>query len=625
MVNLHCIPKYRFIHHNIRRFFAIFGALKYGRHMPRRAQWIVAVFLYCVGALFALASCAHRNPELIAVSRVSPERVAERDLLTVAGEGFVVGAEARVKFSGTVFRAGVEPQKVNIEHRGTAVDSDTIELQVTSELARRFCDGPGEVRSSHATFRGEVRVSFVPRLAGAPPIEGKAREVVLDVFVARGNPAQASVVPLVPQRSPLLEFLGLAVEELGETGLRVQNVVPGKPGSDAGLRVNDVVTTWNGVRVHRVEDLEPFPGQRLVDARVERAEVATDVALVVPVEGYSPRSASGWWAGVVLFGLLVIALFLSRTKVSEWLVWLTWNVPRGETRVKGQWAIGPFLVVSVTFALLAMQRRVLPDQLDLVWVMVAVSGLTAMSGMAAARRRQHFSLMSLAGVLLRQVPLHLCWWACVLVIVLEYGRTSVWELSWGQTVDPRSFGAFASPTSFASAATLLLAAACLALSHYGSDEAGDGKFWTLLGRLSRAAGDVAALLVGGLAVAVYLGGWSHGWESPKTFGVVAALSFQARFTAFYVVFLVARRWLPAAPGRVVEGFALKRVLPFIVAGMVLLPVWGAEVWPGWLRSGIQTLLLGLSVLVVVGVPALLFGIRRLTASRLRASGLNPWI
>jgi hypothetical protein len=627
MVESYRIAKYETAHHNFSRFFAIFGALKYGRHMPRRAQWIVAVFLYCVGALFVLASCTHRNPELIAVSRVSPDRVAERDLLTITGEGFVVGAEARIEFSGTVYRAGVELHKVNIEHRGVAVDSDSIELQVTSDLARRFCEGPGELRASHATFRGELRVSFVPRLQGAPPIQGKARTVVLDVFVTRDAPDTRTGVPAVPTpRSPILEFLGLTVEELGEMGLRVQAVVPDKPAADAGLRVNDVITAWNNVRVHRVEDLEPFPGQRLVDARLERAEVATDVSLVVPVEGYAPRSASGWWAGVVLIGLLVITLFLSRTRVSEWLVWLTWNVPRnGETAGRRQWAIGPFLVVSAIFAVLAMQRRLLPDQLDLVWVMVVVSGLTALSGMAAARRKQHFSLISLAGVSLRQVPLHLCWWLGVLVIVLEYGRTSVWELSRSQTVDPRSFGAFASPTSFACAAALLVASGCLTLAHYGADETGERPFWKLLGRASRSAGDVAALLVGGLAIAVYFGGWSFGWESPKTFGVAAALSFQARFTAFYFGFLVARRWLPAAPGRVVESFALKRVIPIVVLGMVLLPVWSAEVWPAWLRSGIQTLLLGLGVLVVVGVPAILLGIRRLTASRLRTSGLNPWI
>src|SRR5688572_18796077 len=99
--------------------------------MPRRAHWIVAVLLYSLGACFG---CARRTPELIAVSRVSPDRLAERDVMTITGDGFVTGAEALVKFSGTVYRPAQPARKVNVEHRAVAVDAETIELQATPEF-----------------------------------------------------------------------------------------------------------------------------------------------------------------------------------------------------------------------------------------------------------------------------------------------------------------------------------------------------------------------------------------------------------------------------------------------------------------------------------------------------------
>ncbi len=595
--------------------------------MPRRAQWIVAVFLYSVWALAFSASCARRSPELIAVGRLSPDRIAERDLLTISGQGFVTGAEAVVKFSGNVFCAAEPPRKVNVEHTGVAVDSGTIELQVAPEFAASFFDGSNVERATHATFRGEVRVSFIPRLPGAPPIAGKARDVVFDVFLARSN--TATTAPAVDEPPAILDFLGITVEELGERGLSVTQVVSGKPAALAGIHVGDVITTWGDLRVHRSSDLEPFPGQRLVSAKLTRANVATTFPVVVPVEGFAAPSASGWWVGLVLLGGLVIPLLLSRSKVSEWLVWFAVGQPRGREDPL-RWsarslAIGPFLLLSAMFLLLAVERRLLPHELDLVWLVMGASMLVALFGVAAARHKQRFSLLSLTGVLVRQIPLQLSWWICVLAIVLEYGRASLWELSSVQTLDPRSFGAFTSPSSFLITLALLLASALLTMCSYATPTLDETTFWRKVNGVSRVLGDTAALLLGGVVIAVFLGGWSLRLQPPSNFGVGEALSFQLRFTLFYVGFLSLRRWLPAAPAESFEYFGSRWLLPLAMAALFLLPIWGAEIWPPWLRSGVRALLLCLAVFTVFGVPVLFVGLRRLAAARVRASGLNPWL
>jgi NADH:ubiquinone oxidoreductase subunit H len=598
--------------------------------MPRRVHWIVAVLLYSLSASLCFVGCARRTPELIAVSRVSPDRLAERDVMTISGEGFVVGAEALVKFSGTVYRPAQPARKVNVEQRALAVDAENVELQATPEFIAQFCGNQATADGGHATFRGELRVSFVPRLQGAPPIEGKTQNVVLDLFRGQSGTAAINSSKVVAGQA-MLGFLGLSVVELGEQGLRVVDVLPGKPAFEAGIRSEDRIVSWGNLRVHRRYDLEPFPGQRLVDVKLRRESVATEFPLVVPVEGYAPQSAHGWWIGVVLLGALVISLLLSRSIASRWLVWFAVAAPnaaryRPITTTSRHWfGLVPFLTVSAIFLGLASQRRLLPDELDLVWVMLAVSVMLALFGVGGARRRQRFSLVGLASVWLRQVPIHLALWACVLVTVLEHGRASVWELASPQTLDPRTFGAFVTPSNFLVAASLALTSIALALCNYAPDAGNGSRFWSKVNAMSRAFGDVASLLLGATLVAVYFGGWSLKLDGPGSLSVGEALSFQARFSLFYAGFVVLRRWVPEAPIESLELLGTRCLLPLAVVSLVVLPVWGADVWPVWMRTATKTLLLSVTALLIAGVPAVMVAMRRMAGAKLRASGLNPWI
>src|SRR5690606_35851904 len=173
---------------------------------------------------------------------------------------------------------------------------------------------------------------------------------------------------------------------------------------------------------------------------------------------------------------------------------------------------------------------------------LGVSVMLALFAVGGARRRRRFSLVALAGRWLRQMPIHLALWLCVLVVVLEHGRASVLELASSQTMDPRSFGAFVSPSSFLVAVCSGLLSFALVLCDPAPDAASDDRFLSKVNTLGRAFGDTASLLLGATVAAVYFGGWSLAFDKSSTLGVGEALSFQLRFTLFYVGFVLLRRF-----------------------------------------------------------------------------------
>src|SRR5690606_20978019 len=147
----------------------------------------------------------------------------------------------------------------------------------------------------------------------------------------------------------------------------------------------------------------------------------------------------------------------------------------------------------------------------------------------------------------------------------------------------------------------------------------DDRFLSKVNTLGRAFGDTASILLGATVAAVYFGGWSLALDKSSTLGVGEALSFQLRFTMFYVGFVLLRRFGPRLPTESLEQLGTRCLLPLAVAALLILPVWGADVWPTWLRTATKTLLLSVTVLLVTGVPLVLLGLRRMAGTKLRAS------
>jgi hypothetical protein len=595
--------------------------------MVRRAQWIVAVLVYSVCALLSV-SCARRTPELMAITGLNPVSVTENDLITLKGEGFVLGPEANVRLLGSVFRPGQETENIEARLSGSAVDGENLEVVVTSVLIEQLCGSSGDGGVSHATFRGDVEAAYAPRTKGAPPIVGRVRGIELDVFRTVPVPLTESV--LRNARTPTSESersQGHAPETLGfgfatntTGGLTVTSVDEGKAAARAGLRIGDVLQRWSGVRVFSGEDIAVYPGQRYADVRVVRAGHATPMELKIGVAGLSPLGAKGWNTGLVLLGVLIVGVMVSRSSVSQWLVWLAVASPRGRPAESRTYGVVPFLGVSAAFVFLALRRDAVPFELDLALVaLLSFLGL-AFCGVGQAYQERGFSLRALFRVWLGQVPLHLALAIAITALVLERGQASVWGLAAAQGLNPLTYGAFASPPSFLVA--IVWASASVAVAIGG--RRGTNKTPRLLRAFTSACGDTASLAIAAMLLAVFFGGWSTTNAAPEHLGWSQALYFQLRFTVLFLALGLLRSFVPSPPAEAIAGWAWKVLLPIAVGALLLLPVWWASIWPTWVRVGTKGFLLGVAAIIALGLPLSALLLRRL-ANVGRRTGLNPWL
>lgn len=592
--------------------------------MWRRAEWIVAVFVYSVCALLGVVACGRRTPELMAVSGLTPQSVAENDLITLRGEGFVVGPEANVRFSGTVYRPGFESEHLDLRVPGSAVDGENLEVVVSAAMVERMCDASNGAHVLHATFRGDVEVAFAPRTKGAPPIVGSARDVALDVF--RHIPEQ----PLLSTKgiagyAPAGAFdevpraLGFRFADNAGKGLDVIEVEQGSKAALAGLRVGDVLHRWSGVRVFSPRDVDVYPGQRTAELEVVRTGHAVPVELHMDVAGLSPLDAKGWNVGLVLLGVMVVALLVSRSQLSQWLVWLVVAKPQTRQVKTRQLGIVPFLLVSAAFLALALRRDVVPFELDLALVGFACCFALGFFGLGCAFTERGFSLRKLVQVWFRQLPLHVAFAVAMTALVLERGHASVWELAATQGIGPLSYGAFVSPPSFLVA--LVWAATAVVVTMGAEVPRASARWFSMF---ARACGEAASLAIAALVLAVFLGGWSTSASAPGHLGWSHALYFQLRFTALFVVLGLTRRYVPPPPLEAVSAWAWKVLVPAACFALAVLPVWWAEIWPAWVRAGAKGFLLGLGCVVALGIPLATVVLRRVAATG-RRTGLNPWL
>lgn len=592
--------------------------------MLRRAQWIVAVFVYSVCALVCVAACGRRTPELMAVSGLGPTSVTENDFITLSGEGFVVGPEANIRFVGRAYRPGQEAAPIDVKISGSAVDGENLEVVVSAALVRQMCGPSDDVNVTHATFRGDVEASFAPRTKGAPPIVGRLRGIELDVF--RNGPTQTGPSPIRgasknADPSALVETLGFALAENASNTLQVTRVDDNRPAHLANLRVGDVLHRWSGVRVYSMSDIDVYPGQRVVVLEVLREGQVNPVELGLDVEGLAPLGAQGWNVGLLLLGVLIVGVMVSRSRLSQWLVWLA--VAKPETRKADARGYGvlPFLVVSAAFLALGLRRDFVPFDMDLPLVALLCSLALGFFAVGLAFNEQGFSLRSLLRVWFWQLPLHLVLAITVGVLVLERGHASVWELGAIQDIGPLSYGAFASPPSFLVTVTWVALSVVIALS--AGPVRRRGHHW--LRAWTHACGDTASLTLSALVLAVFLGGWSTGDTPPRQLGWLEALYFQVRFTVLFFVFGLCRRYIPSTPLQAVSVWAWKVLVPAALGALLLLPVWWAEIWPAWVRVGAKSFLLGVACVVVVGLPVSGLLLRRLANTTGRRTGLNPWL
>lgn len=277
-------------------------------------RWTSAFAL--VTACGSVSCVGEPPPTTLEVSSVEPREVDVGDRIEVTGAGFPVRKKARVVFRGTVHRAGLPGEHVAAAVEVESRSEGRLEIPVDTALAERFA-ATGD--SGHATFRGEVTVTFPPGEAGAAALAGKTSGIVLDVRAGRSGKAEKRED--VARAS--LEQLGIEIGGVAAAsgGLIVSAVRPGSPASGAGLLPHDVIVDFDGVRVASIADLVPS-GDAAASLAIRRDGAEELRALAIPLDGIARRipKTLAFSGALVSAAALFLLLSMRRPSASAALV-----------------------------------------------------------------------------------------------------------------------------------------------------------------------------------------------------------------------------------------------------------------------------------------------------------------
>ncbi|MGZ3455327.1 MAG: PDZ domain-containing protein [Polyangiales bacterium] len=457
-------------------------------------------------ALIVLASGCNTEmgsasvPSMIEVADVQPREVEVGDHLEVLGSGFPLKRTAHVLLRGTVHRPGLAAEPVAI-----AIDAETrsegrLEIPLSSQITDRIV-GTGDA-ALHATFRGEVVVSFAPAESGTAALTGKATGVVLDVRPERLR------TPAIARREEagrkLLDFLGVTIGAAAPAsgGLLVTAVRPASPAANAGIEAQDVIVDFEGVRVASISDLAP--SSDLASMGVRRDGDAQIRALTVPLAGFSQRVPRSMVASALLVGIASVLVLLGASKPSAGRAFVERAAAdrlRLGARALLRDGLPSLAIVAAVAPLLPIAQTMLGIDLD-VGALLCVGG-AALLALSLAEERSGTAL----AIARDQIPAVLG----AASVVIATGSLRLDDVLRAQGALPWEWFAFRTPaTSLAFAAWLATAAAP---------------------KTRRGPTDEAATVVTSvLAAALFLGGWrlpsvvveKDVWS---TWHLVAALTF----------------------------------------------------------------------------------------------------
>ncbi len=269
---------------------------------------IVALLSICTLALLMLSGCESQvAAPLVEVTELAPHEIEPGDRLEVHGVGFPQGRTGRIVMRGTIFRSGQTPvRSATIEASGTVIVPDRLEILVKDALAERFC-GAGD-RAVHATFEGDVEVSFASNNPGAPPLVGTLRATTLDVQPSWAHKANIEAQAVEGRR--LLAFIGVVPGAPTPRGVPVEQVEQGSVASRTGVQVGDVIAAVDGVHVLSLSDLVPASA-RSVDLAIRRGDSsAEEIKTISLVEYAGERVPTEYAPALVIVGLALAVLAL---------------------------------------------------------------------------------------------------------------------------------------------------------------------------------------------------------------------------------------------------------------------------------------------------------------------------
>lgn len=379
--------------------------------------------------------------------------------MRLTGAGFPEGRPATVTFRGETRRSGEAPRSVtSVSSDAEQVAPHALELPISAELAAKLC---GEGSPRHATFRGDVEVSFSPQTASGLPVLGRLDGVVIDfVPLVRDESALAA---LRGDGQRFARFLGVGVSP-SAAGLQVTQVEPQSRAARANLAVGDVVQELDGVVVRGVSDFIPPPNAKSSLVVVRRGP--DSLAVRVDAGGFRYSAPETLLPALFVAFVLLGAFTLASTPLGRWLSLFERRVGERLRRSRSNASAGraldalkslladqlpesflPYLAIvgfCALFSLLSLSRSVIWLELDV--LLLPAATLSALAGSAfLAGRGERWTLrgafQQVGAVLLFNVPLALfilvtAWWAGSLRVSDVVGLQGSWPWQWAVFQNP---------------------------------------------------------------------------------------------------------------------------------------------------------------------------------------------
>jgi NADH-quinone oxidoreductase subunit H len=328
-----------------------------------------AVFaLVGVLALFGagLTGCAGDSgaPELLNVIDVAPREVDVGDRIEVLGTTLPTGEahEAQVTFKGELRRPGQAPVDAEITVEKAIISTDKVSMIFTEGLESRFC-GHGD-EAAHTTFRGDVIVT-VPSAHGGLPVKGTVRSV--EINFRPPTPRRAVIEARSREGKRALKFLGIGVadESPAAGGLLVAEITPSSPANRAGILPDDLIVSFEGVKVQSLGDMTPSGTEHLPTIGIKRGTEPV-AERQISIEGFDIRPPSDLLGAGLVLGIAAAIIMLFMAPTAGIITWVERRVSaRMQSRI-GPNRAGPqgFLVWIADGIKSIMKEDIIPTESD---------------------------------------------------------------------------------------------------------------------------------------------------------------------------------------------------------------------------------------------------------------------
>lgn len=638
----------------------------------------VAFALVVAWLVSGRAGLSPRAPlDLITVRGATPRDLERGDRLALVGTGFPAGKMARVTFRGTLRRPGETPRaNAEVTLRGVAVGPERVELNLDEPAEALFCGAADQ--AVHTTFEGEVVVAFAAAIAGTPPVAGTLSNVTLDIRPSATG--AASQHDRDAEGARILAALGLhAIPNGGGAGLRIESVDPRSRAAAAALAPGDVVASFDGLRVGSAADVLPYPGEREAAIGVRSAGSPDETVRPLAVDGLRrtpPRAFLGS-ALVIVSALAFVLLFCAptpsglstRLAIAAARPLVAFRAPSrmpgpprspsaAAARGSAPWrdAFAQALVFAgrdllppagvrglpdacayAALAVMPLGQYLLAARLD-VGILFLGAGLALVVAAALSAASAWGGIRNAA----RTASLHGPAAFAILGVVVMTGSLRVQEIARAQSGWPWDWLAFRSPLSLA-LFLMLLSAARIDGAFAGGATGIDALVFSA-GTRARATGDGTSaasgavlrahrILMAGLAVILFLGGWTLPGLSPAQQDARPLLQWLGELwllakTITVVGAVAASRWAwPTRPARGPGSWASAASSALTCFGLPALTLGATVAWTTWGLPQAEQLLVSGSLVAVVVLVALAAAqrLRHALVASARERRLSPFL